>query len=275
MQTFQKGCPDGFTITYPVTAANFPPVAGSELISPRVGTTNGMPTPPQPGSQAHTDAVDEIVEVRAKVNNGVWPAEFLERWHPRPGYDGNRIPTVLSLNGVRHRDPESLGRLVKMDHPLLLLVEINKWLNGKGVPTTDSGNGHYDFIHRYVTIPALIAGVLSERFERCFECKYFFGSPRIDESLGIDEDVILQYPTPKHCESPAGHGTGAGVMAEYRNHYQLDQELEDEIFDIAYMFAQGRSFSGMHIAWSNLAGMWLGSSGYWFPNLANLVSGPL
>lgn len=249
-ETFQKGMPEGYTQTYPVTAENFPPTIeeGCSVVSPRIGKPHGLKPPLKQGDEGFEEMVAETLEVRQQTVAGVWPAEFLAKYGADPippaplrKHVGRTPNPKLAADLVHMDDPDDLGRIL-IDFYGLKLKEKPK---------------HVEFVKgRVLGLEHLITDI---RFalDQAFEAKWFFGASRPEERLPLGADwTHYEEGSPKHPRKPAGHGRAAGATADHiLDNYETTAEQEEGILQSCMHFAQYRTFSGMHDAEDNLAGL--------------------
>lgn len=262
--SFQKGCPDGHNLNYPLTT--LPPSEGSGLVSPMINTqSHGLPTPPEAGSAEHDAMAQEVLAVRALVENDVWPKEFFEKYHPRAGFSADELPQPLKDEMLSTSDPKGCANVVHMDSPLDMPLAVIKWLAKEAPAIKGDSSGHVDFVARIIRPLSEIGKRQGMEMISGFEAKYHFGYPRPEEYLNIPGSVITSYPEgcPGHPSYPAGHGSVAGVVSALAELFVLSKEQADVIFDCAYYWSQFRTLAGVHYAIDNLAGLMIGGLMAW------------
>lgn len=262
--TFQDGCPDNFTMTYPVTEKNWPPAAGSGLVDPRIGKRNGLFAPSFPGDSNFEKELAEVVAVRMSVLRGEMPKWFFERYNIQAELTpviAREAQFTADLLGVSLA--EGLADLVRMDSPTDLGRILIRHLAGEGVKLNDPVD-HVGFIETHVQTLDIVGKVVHAALEAAFEAKYFFGRPRpgavmIEREPALAAEVFAQYNWPYHPAYPAGHGAAAGAtLAALIHVFDLTDEQELMALNSCAQFAMARTHAGMHYANDNIAGMILG-----------------
>lgn len=251
-------------LSYPLHDANTPGV-----VSARVGNHHNIPNPLRPGEDGFCEQMDEVVDVRVDVTNGVWPGDFLERhFGPFQQYlsegavfDGYDIPEPIADAGVTVDDPQAAALLVQMDWPTDLGRFIYQYLRREGVPIRNYDES--DFVNAMPGFEANLSAHLHKVFELIFQAKWYFGCVRPEEYFGIDGCVFTEYPEgcPKHAAYPAGHGGAAGAVWAFITHFFdfTDHRAQlDVVIKAVYHFAMYRTFAGVHTAADNIEGIRFG-----------------
>lgn len=258
-ESFQKGRSESQPLLkYPLTA--IPEDDGtSRLVSPRIGKPHGIAPPNAIGSEAFAEEFDDLIACREEVSRGVWPSDILAKYHPRKSFDPNKIPGPLQLRNINTRHPGYAANVVRMDHPLDLHFAILDWIQKEKIPLK-GGSKHKEFLGRIVHPITRVSVAISEKMEKAFEVKSFYGRLRPEEALGLPGAMVTHYKAgcPCHASYVAGHGTFCGCAKEFENDFQFDQSQWWEVFDSAYHWAMYRSFSLMHWPTDNTAGLALG-----------------
>jgi hypothetical protein len=261
MMTFQKGAVD--VLTYPVNTIP-QPHPESEIVSPRVGQSHGVPRPTFPGDIGFDLELEEVIDVRMRVLAGEWPAEFLAKYHPRDNFDAEKIPAILIKAGLTTSNPRGCANIVHMDHPLDLHLFALDWLQIHGglrlrVPET----GHKDFLQAIPRFTQALAERVMCNLDTAFEVKYFYGRPRPEELVTIPKEILTEYPEgcPCHPAYIAGHSAAAAAVTIFAEVFHLRPAHIWELQDAAYMWGMFRTFAGVHYANDNteafdLFGLW-------------------
>ena len=222
------------------------------IVNPRVGKSHGLVDPSPFGSDEFNRQREEVKEVVSLVKQGVMPVDFLYDYHPRDDFDPEHVPDALQMAGIK--TPMDCALAVEMDNPMDLGFFISAELRRMGVPRKQETTPHVPFIENIFDINVALAVYTKIAIEKCFDEKYLHMAVR--PGLNRTDADWLIYPNPKHGRFPAGHGGAAGAthLVMTRN-YQVDEQIEKLIYDCCYCFAQWRTFSGMHMAEDNLAGL--------------------
>jgi len=259
-QRFQKGWDHPQPLTYPFTAL---PEGGehSQLVSPRIGKAHDLARPLFPEDDGFQDLLEEVIEVRFMVMAGVWPSDFLAKYHPRADFDPERIPEPLRYHLTDKPDPRACAASVVGDRPLTIPLAVLDWLLALEVEyKRHDPTGHNDFLRREVHTTENLSDASKRIMEKIFEAKYFFGLPRVEEVLGIDGKIITPsiFGCPCHPSYPAGHAGAASASSELDKEFHLEQRQRYEIFDSVFHQSMYRSFGAFHYGPDNIAGMKLG-----------------
>lgn len=260
---FQKGWDGDEPLTYPFTEI---PEGGehSRLVSPRVGNPHGLPTPIYPEDDGFDAILAEAIEVRVKVLNDEWPADFLAKHHPRANFDPERIPVPLQEIVGKYLDPEAAARSVVGDHHLAMPTAALRWLLTQNpVSKRTPATGHNDFLERDVYVTENLADAAKRNMNKAFEAKCHFGLPRIEEVLHVDGAILTASINgcPCHGSYPAGHAAAASSVGVLDREFHLIETMRYELFDSAYLQAMFRTLGAFHYAQDNIAGLMLG--GIW------------
>lgn len=246
----------------------------SMLASPRIGKKHGLPTPIHFEEEGFAEQLQEVIEVRRLVESGVYPAEFLARHHPEPDrFDPYTMPPPLMNEGLSVYNPQGCANVVHMDNPLDMPNAVLRWLNSINTPLK-AETGHIDFLEAVPAVVAATAKAIDRNLSKAFEAKYYFGLIRPEEalhnvysgqSMTIDCRSLTAYPEgcPFHPSYPAGHGAAAAGVKALEDHFYLTNEVQDVVFDTAYLWSQFRTLAGVHYADDNLAGLAIGGLLTW------------
>lgn len=257
IDTFQKGAEE--PLEYPNRRTD---VKG--VVSLRIGKQHGVRPPTSPGDPGYKAMVDEFLEVRDHVERDSWPHEFLQKHYPSffPfATSTSEVPEPIRDANINEINPKAAALLVRMDLPSDLGNYIFDYLVRQGVPFRYSEG--MDFARGRVLFNKMLWDELYPASEKFFEVKYFYGSARPEEFLGIPGCVLTSYEQgcPKHPRYIAGHGTLAGVTQRVIERFFSfsGHEMERSVSAVScYQFAQYREFSGVHFTEDNIEGLRFG-----------------
>lgn len=257
---FGKGCPQ--KINFPLTEM---PNFESDMASPMVGNKHNLEDFPY---DKYAEMLDEVSEVRKMVKMGKFPMSFIKRHFPESWGEYNLGDgfDILSMEGLSMSNPEGLAHVVHMDSPDDLFKAIQKWIKkNKIVKKSDKKYKHLDFYGNVLALNENLWDKLRTAIRRAFQAKYYFGAARpeevTEELANIEGELITHYPEgcPTHPSYPAGHGAAAGATGKYvLDQYVLNHAQEKEVLCACYLWAQFRTFAGVHYAIDNLAGLKIG-----------------
>lgn len=254
---YNKGYPA--PISYPIPASGLPMITGSKLHAPIPGEAHDSPVPSMPGTEHYQCELTELLIVRAEVEKGKWPTEFLKRHHPRNTFNATIIPEPLKLGGLNHLDPKFAASMVHKDLPTDLAHWCYKYVRAQNAPLKTKENPHTSFLQFAPNMLCDIGNKVEENFLKTWQVKWFYGRPRPEEATSQCDSTtnITSYPEgcPFHPSYPAGHAAGAAAVTVLFDNYTLTQQQYDNIYDAAYMFAMFRTFSGVHFASDNIEGL--------------------
>lgn len=256
LQRFDEGITPA--LTYPLTEI---PGRRNGLHSPRIGKQNNL----KPFDfTKYQEYLEEVLEVRLRCGKNEYAYDFLAKHYPKAwGRMPTDMPAPLTLAGVTTKDVSTCEDAVRMDTPLDLGLFILRWLRDKNALKPKVGSNSVAFLESQ---PKAINGLsfrIFEALEKAFETKYYFGVARpsqiFERIYNRPAKTIEAYDHPIHPSYPAGHGAAAGATAQFFYDY-FDLETEDwiAIRNAAYLFAQFRTFAGVHYAVDNLAGLQVG-----------------
>lgn len=238
-------------LEYPMTAEQLASLGPTRLVSPRIGNDHGY----QACSHDHYESeVIQLLGLRAMVEAGRFPSEYLEQYTGQ----GELSDVLTSTLGTSLRDPRVAADTVQMDHPFDIWdIVIEPWANANSIQLRENAPTHegvpfVETVLNRATAHALIAKAL----DKSFDVKNAFGMCRPTEYYDCS---IQRYPTPNHPEMPAGHGafSGAGAKA-FELIYQGSEDQIKAVHIATQQFAMFRSFSAMHIPYSNMLGWKIG-----------------
>ena len=262
----QKGCPDGFTMTYPVADVMAIPTEGSTLESPRNGNPYDLPPPTQPEDAGFQAEFDEVLEVGDLICRGIWPSDFLARHHPEPSrFNPNELPELFEGTGIDITNPVTAAFAVGMDRPWDLPQQALIWLLRTGIPLKRPKTWHVETVGNHIYPMEDILDHLKRMERKFFPAKYYFGRPRPEAVAGVPGAIFTTYTVgcPNHPAYPAGHGALATACKVLDKYFSMTQAEKDQIFDAMYLWAQFRTLARVHYATDNLAGLALGGVMRW------------
>lgn len=226
--------------------------AKTNLVNPRDGKPNGIPTPYAPGSDEHKEELNAITAARMEVLRGNWPVEYFEFCDIDPEPAG-----FLKFAGITTEDPASAADFVRMDSPDELFNAIIRWAHAEGIPLLYPQPIGQDFLGRYIHPFTYFTNLVSERMEYAFEAKGQYLQPRPEELVCPN---FGHYGCPEHAENPAGHGTFAGCAykAFIDTHRPEPHQVED-VMQGTLMLAHFRDIAGVHVRQASRNGWELGA----------------
>lgn len=249
---FAKGCPA--SMGYPLVS--IPSPSGSTMASPLVGNSHGLPNVV---AGKKKELLDEVLEVRGKVERREYPHAFLEKYYPNSwGTYSRRLPEPLVIRGLSTGNPELCSDIVRMDNPLDLPIAILEVLLKQGAQPVSRETGHNDFLNRVPDATFVAAEKVKDALRKCFQIKYYYGEIRPEELVRAN---ITAFPEgcPKHPSFPAGHGAAAGAGAKALiDHFILSNEQIKMVRDSAYLWSMFRTLAGVHYSLDNLGGLVVG-----------------
>lgn len=237
-------------LDYPFTAETCENLGKTYLVSPRPGNDHGYEVIKEEEVVAQ---MDEVRELRDLVKANIWPTKFLEKYLGK----GSLSPVLAKYLNLSENSPKQAADTVRMDHPFDIWdIIIEPYAKDNGVelakPRKHEGVDFVETVLERSEAHRMIAAGL----DKSFDVKYYHGSLR---PLEYHECSIQRYQTPTHPEMPAGHGAFAGSGARaFEAIYKPTEEQKEEIIYATKQFAMFRSFSAMHIAFSNLLGWDIG-----------------
>lgn len=220
------------------------------LHSPRIGNAHGYKPP---SDEQYVAEVEELREVRRLVESNRWPGEYLEKYMGV----GSLSPLLKAYLGLSEQNPKGCADTVRMDHPFDiwdLVVRPYARDNSIGIRKTP--------VHRGVPFTELILvdaeahRIIAKGLNKAFDVKYEFGVCRPIEYF---DPNLQRYATPNHPCTPAGHGAFAGAASRAFELLRSPDPAQVAAVQVATkQFAMFRSFSAMHIPYSNLLGWQIG-----------------
>ena len=249
--SFNKG--HDTPLTFPFTQATMDNLGPTSLVSPRVGNAHGYANPNTP-EEMHLE-MEDVERVRYEVNKNQWPGW----WLSKHGVDPVLSPIIKQTLRLSESGPKACANIVRMDHPFEIWDNvIEPWAHSQNiawdVPAAHQGVTFVEQTLRRAQAHVIIAAAL----DKSFDVKYYYGQPRPFEYSEYDEGLEF-YPCPAHPEKPAGHGAfcGGGAKA-FEQLFVPSAEQIQMVHTATKQFAMFRTFSGMHIASSNLLGWTIG-----------------
>ena len=264
--SFQKGS-ESPPIEYPVTNPSYSNL--NNVISPRVGKQYGVRPPTLPGQRAFDKMMDEFLMVRDHVQRDKWPASYLSNNYPSflPSHEEvstGAVPEPIRDANINENNPKAAALLVRMDLPSDLGNFIFRYLVREGVQFRYTDRKASNEFHKgLVLFNRMLWDEMEHATKKFFEVKYFYGSSRPEEDLGIPGCVLTSYNEgcPRHPRYIAGHGTLAGVTLRVIERFFLLKEnpIVNVIAAVScYHFAQYRTFAGVHYTEDNVEGLRFG-----------------
>lgn len=257
---FQSGCPEGFTLEYPLTEENFPPSEGSKLVSPRIGKRHpDIKDPLYCDDEGFIEEISDALRCQSDVRKGEWPYWFLiKHGSKNEGKPTEFLKTLVANNPMGRFDGVAAANIVKMDDPDDLGRFFFKYYRDKGDPLKfKEDHKHVPFVEGYVKFLRDLTSDCYDALEVAFENKSYFGAARPAENLDLDIDFGV-YSHPRHGSYVAGHGAVAGMTFETLDRiFDLTDEQREELLETCFQFANYRTFAFVHHAQDNLAGLGL------------------
>lgn len=241
---FNKGY--NFVASYPVT--NPMSYRDSGFVSVLKGNMYNVPAPPTEvcGDYYHQQTA-EVIQVRCLVAKGIWPADFLFKYHPREDFDPNKLPPPLLNEGLTTMDPAGCANVVHMDSPNDMPKAVHQWLLSRGTKLRPSMSHSIDFLGAVPYVEHMVAERVYVNLRKAFEVKYYYGMARPEEACGAGP-VLTAYPEgcPRHPAYPQGHGAAASAVSVFNELFELTSYEKQVIWDCAYFWSQFRVFAGVH-----------------------------
>lgn len=237
-------------LEWPMSQAGLDNLGQTRLVSPRVGNAHGYESC---GHDQYVQEVEELPALRDLVEAGKWPREYLEKYIG----SGELSPVLKATLGSNLNDPRNAADTVRMDYPFDIWdLVIEPWAFSNQIP--------FKVLPQHQGVPFVEAAlnrakahsIIADALNKSFDVKYALGGCRPTEYYDCS---VQRYRTPNHPEMPAGHGafSGAGARAFELIFDPSPEQLEEVIF-ATQQFAMFRSFSAMHIPYSNLLGWKIG-----------------
>lgn len=253
---YKKGCPDG--TTFPLKRI---PIVLNKLHSPVVGNAHGVAAF---DTTKYEEYLKEVISVTADVARGRYPYAFLHDHFPKAwGTMESEIPEILQAAGADVDNPVSCANLVRMDLPNDLARFIFAWLLPQAPKLRNNVDANFPFLKLIPGSQAACAAGVNAALQKAFEVKYFYGIARPAEVFeaiyGLPANKVEIYEHPWHPSYVAGHATVAGATAKFfLDKFVLTPVQIRQVRLAAYLFAQYRTFAGVHYAVDNIEGLKLG-----------------
>lgn len=248
MRSFNLGHRE--VLSWPMTSCDLADLGDTLLVSPREGDSHGYE---RPSDELYTQQVKELIAVRANVERNQWPKAFMKEHLGTDELSGVLVDTLeLSV-----RDPGNCADTVRMDHPFDIWdLVIEPWAQSRGIKLLDTPKHRGVPFMESILARATAHSMIARGLDKAFDVKYALGVCRPTEFF---DPSIERYPTPNHPEMPAGHGAfcGAGYAA-FELLYDANVAQKEMVEFATKQFAMFRSFSAMHIPFSNLLGWRIG-----------------
>lgn len=238
-------------LDWPMTQADYDALGETGLVSPRAGNDHGYTKLDQ---AEVIEQMKELPDLREKVETGIWPTEYLEKYLDGRG---DLSPILAKYLGLSAGATKKAADTVRMDHPFDIWdIVVAPYAKDNNIPlATPVTHQGVDFVESVVR-RAEAHQIVAKALDKSFDVKYAFGSCRPIEYYDCE---IQRYMTPTHPEMPAGHGAFAGAGSKaFEKIYAPTAEQAAEMQYATKQFAMYRSFSGMHIPYSNLLGWKIG-----------------
>ena len=246
--TYQKGCGENI-LKYPLTQEQLDNLIPCDLVNPMVGKNHGLKIPEDFNLK---EAAKEIVKVRLEVANGIYPRWFMEKYwcydFPMPTH----LPKAFEINGLSFDNPAGLADIVHMDDPLDFPLSLKKVFTnpkyGGKANVKKHTNKYKQFIETVVDVNETITDYQKKFIRKCFETKWYFGTPRMEEVTEFGPlATAYKFGSPTHCSIIQGHETlsQAGFLAL---HHSLDlspSQIEEGLY-ASYLWGQFRCLAGVH-----------------------------
>lgn len=267
-ETFQKSNKTGISIVYPVRNPFQDNL--NNTISPKIGKQHGVPAPTKPNNVGFKEMVDEFLMVRDYVERDKWPANYLKQHYPEdvfpthPDVPTGEVPEPIRDANVNEINPKGAAQLVRMDAANDLGNFIFDYLVREGVPFRYSDRLERNDFHKgRILFNQMLWNEIEPATKKFFEVKYFYGSARPEEFLGVPGCVLTNYTEgcPRHPSYVAGHGTLAGVtLRVIERFFVLANFLLQKVISAVscYHFAQYRTLAGVHWTEDNIEGLIFG-----------------
>lgn len=264
------------TITPPLTAEDLEVMEPCGLADVMVGNPHGLAAPDM-SLAGYQKQLMEVLQVRLKVVNGMFPYQVAEKYWPFKFEMPRQLPAPLKEVPIRQGEyvelsfdrPAGLAQIVEMDDPEDFVKAICGWLNRKGTPIKDDSK-FTDFGKRHIYPKEDALDGLKTAWRKCFEAKYHFMAMRpegvlevLSDNLGfkIDGTLLTAYENgcPPHFEFPQGHNSLAteSTMRAIK-HYELTEVEMQEILSACFFWGYFRVMAGVHFGASIIAGLLIG-----------------
>jgi len=237
-------------LAWPMDQNELDNLAYTLLVSPRVGNAHGY-SPPD--LETYEEQVVDVKNLRTEIEADRWPSEFLIK------YLGNDdlSPILAKYLLLSKKTPKKCADVVRMDHPFDIWDKvIEKYIADEAIAPLAAHAHQGDPFVEKVLLRANAHVLIANALDKAFDVKYYFGTCRPIEYY---DPSIQRFATPNHPESPAGHGAfSGGATNAFETYMDATQPQKDAVTFATKQFAMFRSFSAMHIPYSNLLGWTIG-----------------
>ena len=248
LRTFKLGHKED--LTCPMDQNELDNLGTTLLVSPRVGNAHGYSPP---NEATYDTEVAEVSAVRDLVKASTWPSAFMTT---HLGSD-ELSPMLAKHLDLSTSNPKKCADTVRMDHPFDIWdLVISKYIADEGIqPLAAYAHAGDPFVEK-VMLRANAHSQIATSLNKAFDVKYSFGILRPIEYY---DPSFQRFATPNHPECPAGHGSFCGGATKaFETYMDATQDQKDAVTFATKQFAMFRSFSGMHIPYSNLLGWTIG-----------------
>ena len=236
------------------------------IVSPRPGKRWDSKAPTVKGDADFDDLLCEVVETVKATEMGHWSEEFLQKDNPT---ELTGVPELLAkrlrLGTNKYPKPKNLALSVSMDKPWHLGEHLIDELLSRGYKYKVDKPGTAQFCDTDASYMACMVKLNEnalKALDRVFDIKYYWKAPRPEDYLKVHGSIfnVDGYSAPGHWRYGAGHGAYSGSTAEtVINTFDLPADVEAEVRYACWVFAQGRSFLGVHFHEDNTEGFRVGS----------------
>jgi len=237
-------------LTWPMDQTELNNLGETLLVSPRVGNDHGYSPPSE---SVYLEQVADVKAMRLLVENSVWPSAFMIKYLSTDDLS----PLLEKYLVLSKSNPKKCADTVRMDHPFDIWdMVVEKYIADEGIaPVVAYGHSGDPFVEK-----ALLRGrvhtQIANSLNKVFDVKYALG---IRRPIEFYDPSLQRFATPNHPESPAGHGGFCGGCAQaFEAEMSATQGQIDAVTFATKQFAMFRSFSAMHIPYSNLLGWTIG-----------------
>lgn len=247
-KTYQTGAPPGFRLTYPVTADNFPPAEGANLVSPRIGKPGPFPPPLPADHPEQAERLNRLINLRAQVCRGEWPT----------GID--TLEPNTALGRIVYAEAEQLdippakylAEWVRMDHwsafSELMIADAKQYPLRPEFRTASFG--HNDLVG-HIGASLVVFGAVHAALTAAFDAKWYYGPQRPAEAIGLPKEVFTAYGElpggTGHPEEPCGHPLNFGAaIGAILGVWQIPDHTADSYRRQGLIGCLGRAFAGVH-----------------------------
>ncbi len=242
-----------------------PPNTKNELHSPTKGVQNGVPEPIYPGDPGFPAVIEEVKQVRAMVELGIWPTETLKQGNPS-GLSGE-VPFLLRNTSIYNDgagDPKAAATYVAMDNPPDLGLLVFRELVRLGVPFKKKYN-HFPFHEEITGFQERLIVRIRKAHALGWQVKCYYGLERPETVLELPGCVFCcnDEGAPNHFSFVANHATGYGatyqeILDTFNFQGLLDRQMQ--VLDVLWQGAMYRMLLGVHYRQDNEEGFKLGQT---------------